>query len=475
MAAGAMRVEKDSLGELEVPAEAYWGVQTQRAILNFPISGTPLPRAFIHAHVMLKKAAAEVNRELGLLEGRLADAIVRACEEVLADAQWSRDQFPVDVYQTGSGTSTNMNVNEVLASRANEILGGQRGDKKPVHPNDHVNMGQSSNDSIPTSMQVMALLEIDGQLDPALGGLVDSLYAKAKELWPIIKTGRTHLQDATPIRLGQEFAGYNGQLGGILTSGLMEAARALRYLPIGGTAVGTGINSHPRFASRVCALLSEWTKTRPPFKESKNHFADQATLDAVVAAHGILKNLAVALTKICNDIRWMGSGPRAGLGEIELPAVQPGSSIMPGKVNPVICESVLMVCQRVIGNDAAMTAAGCGNNFELAMSIPLAALLLHESITLLANACRNLATQCIDGLRATGRGPALVEQGLMLATALAPAIGYDAAAAIAKEAAKTGRTIREVAREKTTLSDAQLADLLDPEKMVGDSRPDKDP
>jgi fumarate hydratase class II len=469
MAAGAMRVEKDSLGELDVPAEAYWGVQTQRAILNFPISGAPLPRAFIHAHVMLKKAAAEVNRELGLLEGRLADAIVRACDEVLADAEWSRDQFPVDVYQTGSGTSTNMNVNEVLASRANEILGGKRGDKKPVHPNDHVNLGQSSNDTIPTSVQVMAST-LSFELGRATSTLTIALIKKAKEFWPIIKTGRTHLQDATPIRLGQVFVGYASQLAGIELTAL--AWEFMQKLPIGGTAVGTGINTHREFGHRVCVLLSEWT----PFEFSTltNRIPGQATLDTFVMAHAGLKTLAVALTKICNDIRWMGSGPRAGLGEIELPAVQPGSSIMPGKVNPVICESVLMVCQRVIGNDAAMTAAGCGNNFELAMSIPLAALLLHESITLLANACRNLAIQCIDGLRATGRGPALVEQGLMLATGLAPAIGYDAAAAIAKEAARTGRTIREVAREKTTLSDAQLADLLDPEKMVGDSRPDKD-
>ncbi|HVX87104.1 MAG TPA: class II fumarate hydratase [Phycisphaerae bacterium] len=471
MATGAMRVEKDSLGELEVPAEAYWGVQTQRAIANFPISGTPLPRAFIHAHVMLKKAAAEVNRELGLLEGRLADAIVRACDEVLAEAEWSRDQFPVDVYQTGSGTSTNMNVNEVLASRANEILGGNRGDKKPVHPNDHVNLGQSSNDTIPTSLQVMAAEMLKVGLPADTAALMFALKAKSEEFWSVVKTGRTHLQDATPIRLGQELQGYSRQVAEWHSAGRLRALVRLGELPLGGTAVGTGINAHPDFSRKVIAYLSEWTNS--DLKETDNHFGEQASLDAAVTAHGELKGLSVILTKICNDIRWMGSGPRAGLGEIELPAVQPGSSIMPGKVNPVICESVLMVCQRVIGNDAAMTAAGCGNNFELAMSMPLAALLLHESITLLANACRNLAVQCIDGLKATERGPQLVEQGLMLATALAPAIGYDAAAAIAKEAAKTGRTIREVAREKTTLSDAQLADLLDPEKMVGDNRPRK--
>ena len=463
---GATRMERDSLGELPVPADAYYGIQTQRALLNFPISGTPMPRPFIRAHVMLKKAAALVNTDLGLLEKRLADAIVQACDEIIADAEWSLHQFPVDVYQTGSGTSTNMNVNEVLASRANELLNGKRGEKNPNHPTHHINMGKCTNDSIPTSLQLMARTLIDGALHQAVGILTNSLHRKSKEFWGVIKTGRTHLQDATPIRLGQEFGGYNGQIGGMLTNTLITAALSLRYLPIGGTAVGTGINAHPEFARKVCELLSDWTDSRPPFKESRNHFADQATLDAAVSAHAALKSLAVSLTKITNDIRWMGSGPRAGLGELELPAVQPGSSIMPGKVNPVICESVLMVCQRVIGNDAAMTAAATASNFELAMSMPLAAKLLHESITLLANACRNLATQCIDGIKATTRGPELVEKGLMLATALVPAIGYEKAAAIAKEAESTGRTIREIAREKSGLTEQQLSELLDPAKMT---------
>jgi fumarate hydratase class II len=466
MANPAFRVETDSLGPLEVPAEAYYGVQTQRAIHNFPISGQPMPRPFIHAHVLLKKAAATVNRDLGLLKPELAAAIIQAADEVLADAPWSRDQFPVDIYQTGSGTSTNMNVNEVLASRANELLGGKRGDKSPIHPNDHINMGHSSNDSIPTSLQLMAHTLFMDKLYPAVATLIDSLHKKVDEFWPIIKTGRTHLQDATPIRLGQEFGGFQGQIGGHFTVGLTFAEIELRKLPIGGTAVGTGINAHPEFCARVCALLSEWTNSRIAFKETRNHFADQASLDTFITAHAPLKSLAISLIKIANDLRWMGSGPRAGLGEIELPAVQPGSSIMPGKVNPVIAESVLMVCQRIIGNDAALTAAATQCNFELAMSMPLAAHLLHESITLLANACSNFATQCIDGIKATTRGPDLVEQGLMLATALAPVIGYDQAAAIAKEAAKTGRTIREVAKEKTTLTDGQLKDLLDPEKMV---------
>jgi fumarate hydratase, class II len=458
------RIEHDSLGDLEVPADAYYGIQTLRAIQNFPISGQPMPRPFITAHALLKKAAARVNEELGLLPKTLADPIAQTCDEIIANAPWSLDQFPIDIYQTGSGTSTNMNLNEVIASRANELLGGKRGDKSPVHPNDHVNMGQSSNDTIPTSMQVMALQLIHSDLDKGMALLADSLYAKAKEFWPVIKTGRTHLQDATPIRLGQEFQGYAGQIMVITLNQMIGTEIKLRQLPLGGTAVGTGINAHPEFAARVCEKLNDGSELR--VKEARNHFFAQATLDTVVNLHSVLKALAVALTKIANDIRWMGSGPRAGLGEIELPAVQPGSSIMPGKVNPVICESVLMVCQRVIGNDAAMTAAAMQNNFELAMSIPLAAFLLHESITLLANACRNFATQCIDGIKATSRGPELVERGLMLATALVPAIGYEAAAAIAKEAAATGRTIREVAREKAGLSEERLKELLDPERMV---------
>ncbi|MCL2646797.1 MAG: class II fumarate hydratase [Phycisphaerales bacterium] len=465
---GSMRMERDSLGELGVPVEAYYGVQTQRAMGNFPISGRGMPREFIVAHVMIKKAAAVVNRELGVLEKRLAEAIVQACEEIIGGAAWAWEgasQFPIDVYQTGSGTSTNMNVNEVVASRANEILGGKRGDKLPVHPNDHVNMGQSSNDAIPTALQVMAVMLMRNQLRPAMEQLHTSLQRQAKQLWPVIKTGRTHLQDATPIRLGQEFLGFAGQMEASLQR-VIYTLGELQYVPMGGTAVGTGLNAPRGFASRICREMT--SEIGFAMKEAPNHFWAQATLDAEVTAHGQLKAVAVSLTKIANDIRWMGSGPRAGLGEIELPAVQPGSSIMPGKVNPVICESVLMVCQRVIGNDAAMTAAGCGNNFELAMSMPLAAMLLHESITLLAAACRNLAVQCVDGIKATSRGPELVEKGLMLATALAPVIGYEKAAEIAKEASKSGRTVREVAREKTGLGEQELKKLLDPEGMVGE-------
>jgi len=472
-----MRIETDSLGPMQVPVGAYYGVQTQRAIQNFPISGEPMPREFIHAHVLLKKAAATVNRDLGLLKAEIAGAIIQAADEILADAPWSLEQFPVDIYQTGSGTSTNMNVNEVLASRANEILGGKRGagrgDKSPVHPNDHVNLGQSSNDTIPTSLQLMTL-NLLGPLSAALMTLRNSLEAKSKELWPIIKTGRTHLQDATPIRLGQEFLGYSWQIRLAFEHIVGSTTDKMDALTIGGTAVGTGINTHPEFAKRMCSVLKHELaipSDSQGLSITRDHFNIQSTLDAFVAVHATLKTLAISLTKIANDIRWMASGPRAGLGEIELPAVQPGSSIMPGKVNPVIAESVLMVCQRVIGNDAALTAAATQCNFELAMSLPLAVKCLHESITLLAHACTNFATNCIDGITATDRGPALVESGLMLATALVPVIGYDQAAAIAKEAAATGKTIREVAKARTTLTDAQLADLLDPAKMVDVSHP----
>lgn len=456
-----VRYEKDSMGELPIPGDAYYGVQTVRAMHNFPISGKPMPRAFIRAHAALKKAAAMTNRQLNLLDERRAGAIIRAMDEIMAGEL--ADQFPVDVYQTGSGTSTNMNLNEVIASRANELLGGKRGDKAPVHPNDHVNMGQSSNDTIPTSLHIAALLEIGRVLEPGLRALEVSLGNKSRETWNVIKTGRTHLQDATPIRLGQEFLGYQGQVQRALKR-LAFAADELREVAIGGTAVGTGINAHPEFSARVCQLLSN--EINMPVRETDNHFQAQATLDGVVMASGVLKTIAVSLTKIANDIRWMGCGPRAGFAEIDVPAVQPGSSIMPGKVNPVIAESVLMVCQRVIGNDVTVTAAASSGNFELLVAMPVIAEALLESIFLLGNCANNFAKQCIDGIVATRRGPETVEAGLMLGTALAPVIGYEPAAAIAKEAAKSGRTIREVAREKTQLSEAQLSDLLNPEKMV---------
>lgn len=455
-----MRVEFDSLGSMEVPDGAYFGAQTARALANFPISGRPMPRAVLHALAMLKRAAAEVNRDLGLLDASIAGAIVQACEEVVSgrfDAE-----FGIDVFQTGSGTSTNMNMNEVLANRAAEILGRPRG-AKDVHPNDHVNRGQSSNDMIPTAIQLAALMAISRELVPAIQGLRQALECKAREWMPIVKTGRTHLQDATPIRLGQEFHGYAGQAERALRR-IGYAALELEEVPLGGTAVGTGIGTHPEFARRVCARASELTGVR--LRETDNHFHAQSSLDAVVFASGAVRTYASALMKIANDIRWLGSGPRAGLGELELPAVQPGSSIMPGKVNPVIVESVLMVCARVLGSDITCALGNAWSNFELCTMMPVMALTLVESMELLSASSRNLAQQCVAGLRATARGPEGVERGLMLATALAPVVGYDRAAEIAKEAARTGRTIREVAREKTSLSEADLFRILDPARLT---------
>jgi len=448
------------MGSMEVPASSYYGASTQRAVLNFPISGLRLPRAFIRALGLIKAAAGRVNADLGLLDLHLAEAIQKAGREV-ADGQLDND-FVVDVFQTGSGTSTNMNANEVIANRATEILRGDRG-AKLVHPNDHVNLGQSSNDVIPTAIHLAALMQIEERLIPALERLQTALEAKSKELWGVIKTGRTHLQDATPIRLGQEFLGYAGQLERGVRR-LRRAQEELSEVALGGTAVGTGVNTHPEFASRVCALLSQ--ELGVTVRETDNHFQAQSTLDGVLQTSGSLRTVAISLQKIANDIRWLGSGPRAGLGELALPEVQPGSSIMPGKVNPVIAESLIQVVAHVIGNDAAVCQAAQGGYFELNLMMPVAAYNLLEAIELLAAASDNFSEQCVKGLRATERGPEMVERGLMLSTALAPAVGYDAAAEIAKEAAKSGRTIREVAREKTQLSEEDLGRLLDPETMT---------
>jgi len=457
------RTEHDSMGPMEVPMDAYYGASTQRAVLNFPISGLRLSRPFIGALGLIKLAAARVNADLGFLEPGIADAIQTSAREV-ADGKLD-EHFVVDVFQTGSGTSTNMNANEVIANRASEILGGERG-AKIVHPNDHVNLGQSSNDVIPTAIHLAALAQIEDHLIPALERLQAALEAKSSEFWDVIKTGRTHLQDATPIRLGQEFLGYAGQVERGVRR-LRRAQEELSEVALGGTAVGTGVNTHPEFAARVCALLSE--ELGIAVRETDNHFQAQSTLDAVLETSGSLRTVAVSLQKIANDVRWLGSGPRAGLGELALPEVQPGSSIMPGKVNPVIAESLIQVVAQVIGCDAAVCQAAQGSYFELNLMMPVAAHNLLQAIALLANASDNFAEQCVKGLRATGQGPAMVERGLMLATALAPAIGYDAAAEIAKEAAKTGRTIREVAREKTKLSEEDLSRLLDPEKMTAPS------
>ena len=454
------RAERDSMGEMQVPGHALYGASTQRAVLNFPISGLRLPRRFIRTLGLIKVAAAQTNAELGLLDKDHAQRIAAAAQEV-ADGELD-DHFPLDIFQTGSGTSTNMNANEVIANHAMR-KGEADSQTAKIHPNDHVNFGQSSNDVIPTAIHVSAAVAINEDLIPALATLKKSLERKSKEFWPIIKTGRTHLQDATPIRLGQEFLGYAGQIERSIARA-QQAIEELSEVALGGTAVGTGINTHPEFAKRVTARLAKATGL--PIHETTNHFQAQATLDNAVAASGVLKVIAVSLTKIANDIRWLGSGPRAGFGELDLPAAQPGSSIMPGKVNPVIAESVLMVCAQVIGNDAAITIGGQSGNFEINLTMPLVAYDLLQSIELLAAASRNFATQAIDGLKATSRGPEMVERGLAICTALAPIIGYDAAAAIAKEAAATGKTIREVARERTKLSEAELTKILDPALMV---------
>ena len=461
MASQEMRLERDSMGELEVPANAYYGANSRRAELNFPISKLRLGRSFVKAIGQIKQSAAVVNLELGAIESDIAEAIIAAAQRVI-DGEFD-DQFIVDVFQTGSGTSTNMNANEVISNVAIESLGGVIGSRTPVHPNDHVNKGQSSNDVIPTTIHLAAASAIQDNLLPALQELEDSLRAKSEELWGVVKTGRTHLQDATPIRLGQEFLGYAGQLE--LAGKRARAALAeLSVLALGGTAVGTGIGMHPEFSSRVIARLRELTGL--DLSETTNHFQAQSTLDAVVAASGQLKSIAVGLLKIANDLRWLGSGPRAGIGEITLPEVQPGSSIMPGKVNAVIAESVTMVSAQVIGNDATITIAGQSGNFELNVMMPVAAHNLLESIDLLATSTVNLARQCINGLVATDQGPEMVTQGLAIGTALAPIIGYDAAASIAHEASKSGETIREVALRVTDLTAEQLDEILDPLSMT---------
>ena len=454
------RIERDSMGEMQVPIDAYYGASTQRAVLNFPISSLRFPRAFIRALGQIKQAAAQTNEELGTVDSTIAEAIVKAAQEVI-DGKLDA-HFVLDIFQTGSGTSTNMNANEVIANRASELLGGSRGSRK-VHPNDHVNFGQSSNDVIPSAMHLSALVSIEKDLVPALQELQQALQEKADEFMPVIKTGRTHLQDATPIRLGQEFLGYVGQIERGIAR-VRHAQNELAELALGGTAVGTGVNTHPEFSARVCQRLSKANGIE--VRETSNHFQAQSTLDNIVEASGALNTLAASLMKIANDIRWLGSGPRAGIGEIELPAVQPGSSIMPGKVNPVIAESVCMVCAQVMGNYTTITVAGQAGNFEINVMMPVTAYNLLQSIELLAASARNFTRQCIKGLKATTKGPEMVERGLAICTSLAPVIGYDAAAAISKEAHKTGKTIREVTREKTDLSEADLDRILDPSGMT---------
>jgi fumarate hydratase class II len=456
------RIEHDSMGAMRVPAGALYGAQTQRALENFPISNLRFPREFIRAIGLIKLAAAQANLSLRLVEKEVGNAIERAAREVI-DGNLD-DHFVVDIFQTGSGTSTNMNANEVISNRAIQILGGVVGSKKPVHPNDHVNMGQSSNDVIPTAIHVAALESIENGLVPALRKLHRALAAKAKEFDGIVKIGRTHLQDATPVRLGQEFGGYAAQIEWAIRR--VEKLRdELEELPLGGTAVGTGINTHPQFAPITIRQLSKLTGLK--FREADNHFEAQSAKDAIVAASGTLKTVAVSLTKIANDIRWLSSGPRCGIGEITLPETQPGSSIMPGKVNPVIAESVLMAAAQVIGNDLTVTIGGQSGVLELNVMMPVIAHNILQSIRLLTTSAANLADRCISGIGANvDRCNEMVEKSLAMCTALSPEIGYDAAAAIAKESYKTGRTVREIAAKKKILPSKRLTEILNPMRMT---------
>jgi fumarate hydratase class II len=456
------RVERDSMGEVRVPADALYGGQTQRAVENFPISDLRFPREFIRALGLVKLAAAQANMDLHLLDKKVAHATMQAAREV-ADGRLD-EHFVLDIFQTGSGTSTNMNANEVISNRAIQILGGVVGSKKPVHPNDHVNMGQSSNDVIPTAVHIAAWHSISRGLIPALDRLERALTAKATAFDKIIKIGRTHLQDATPIRLGQEFKGYARQVH--LGIRRLEKLRdTLTELPLGGTAVGTGINTHPRFATKAIHHLSRLTGLK--FQEARDHFEAQSAADAMVETSGTLKTVAVSLTKVANDLRWLASGPRCGIGEIMLPETQPGSSIMPGKVNPVIAESVLMVAAQVIGNDLTVTIGGQSGVFELNMMVPLIAHSVLESVRLLTTSAENLRRRCVVGIKADkARCNEMVEKSLAMCTALAPEIGYDAAAAIAKQSYKTGRTVREIAMERGILPAERLNKILNPMRMT---------
>jgi fumarate hydratase class II len=459
---GGTRMEKDSMGEMSVPASALYGASTQRAVVNFPVSGYRFSREFIRALGLIKWAAAQANRDLGLLDPERARLIVQAAEEVV-EGKFD-DHFPLDIFQTGSGTSTNTNANEVIANRCAQLAGKPIGSREIVHPNDHVNMGQSSNDVIPSAIHISAAELLQNSLLPALTKLHEAFEAKTKEFWGIIKIGRTHLMDATPVRLGQEFSGFAQQIA-YAEQRVEKAITVLRELALGGTAVGTGLNRPIDLPAKIMKLLQQ--RTGIAFYEAKNHFEAQGGKDAVVEASGQLKTIAVSLFKIANDIRWLGSGPRCGIGEIQLPATQPGSSIMPGKVNPVLCESMMMVCAQVIGNDAVITWAGANANFELNVMMPVMAHNLLESIRLLANVCTAFREKCAAGITANKqRCEELVELSMAMVTSLAPKIGYDRAAEIAKESAKTGRTVREIATEKNVLPERELESALDPVKMT---------
>jgi fumarate hydratase, class II len=456
------RKERDSLGEMLVPADALWGPQTQRAVENFPISGLRFPRGFIRALGLIKYAAAKANLELELLEQNTGEAICRAAREVV-EGKWD-DQFVVDIFQTGSGTSTNMNANEVIGNRANLLLGGQIGSKTPVHPNDHVNLGQSSNDVIPASLHLAAVEAVKNRLLPALLRLNQHLEEKVKAFAGIVKLGRTHLQDATPVQLGQEFGGYSRMVA-LGRQRLEKNLDHLSELALGGTAVGTGINAHPDHARLAIREINHLTGCE--FREATDHFEAQGSKDAVVELSGTLKTLAASLTKIANDIRWMGAGPYGSLGELNIPAVQPGSSIMPGKVNPVMVEALCQVAAQVIGNDAAITLSGLSGNFELNVMMPVMAHNLLASLELLTNAVEVFASKCVAGLTANeARCRELVEKSLAMVTALNPYIGYDKAAEIAKEAYRTGKSLREVILEKKIMTAEKLDEVLDPFTMT---------
>ena len=465
------RTERDSMGPVEVPANAYYAAQTQRAVDNFHISGRPLPPALVRAMGLVKYACGVANRDLGKLTGTgknpLSDdavtALLDACREV-ADGKLA-DQFPVDIYQTGSGTSSNMNVNEVLAARATEIAGGDRfAADKAVHPNDHVNMGQSTNDTFPTAIHVAAAQAVRETLVPALERLRDELRTKADAWDDVIKIGRTHLADATPLRLGQEFGGFARQLA-LAAKRATKAAEPLYELPVGGTAVGSGINTHPEFGRRVAAALAE--ETGLPFVEAEDHFEANADRDGLVECHALLKAVAVTVFNVANDLRWLGSGPRCGFHEISLPDLQPGSSIMPGKVNPVVCEAALQAAARAVGNDATVALAGAaGGNFQLNIMMPLLGAVTLESVELLANSATALAAMVRDTEANREACEAAVEKSLSMVTSLNPHIGYEKAAALAKEAFQTGKTIRDLCREKNVLPEEVLNEALDPRRMT---------
>jgi fumarate hydratase, class II len=457
------RMEKDTFGEIKVPAEAYWGAQTQRSMIHFKISGERMPPLLIKALAQVKRACAQVNIDLKAIEEAKARAIIQAADEVIAGKH--ADQFPLVVWQTGSGTQSNMNMNEVLANRASELLGGERGEQRKIHPNDDVNRGQSSNDVFPTAMDVAAVSVIRSQLVPAVKRLRDTLSKKAEQFKGIIKIGRTHLQDATPLTLGQEFSGYVSQL----DHGLAHVEASVPHLcelAIGGTAVGTGLNAHPEFGTRVARELTRLTGQ--PFVSAPNKFEALAAHDALVHAHGALKTLAASLMKIANDVRWLASGPRCGIGEIRIPENEPGSSIMPGKVNPTQCEAMTMLCCQVLGNDVAVNVGGAMGNFELNVFKPL---IIHNflwSARLLADGCESFEEHCAAGIEPDEKRIGdLLHRSLMLVTALNPHIGYDNAAKIAKHAHKTGKTLKEAAVELGLVTAAQFDQWVKPELMVG--------